>query len=123
MAANNYRQRIGAWGERLAEKYLLDRGFELIERNYRTRYGEVDLVMRQADLLVFVEVKTRSNDTFGFPEDSVTPLKQEHLLLAAEQYLDDHPELPENWRVDVVAILGKPGATPPEIVWFENALA
>ncbi|HEY4693260.1 MAG TPA: YraN family protein [Bellilinea sp.] len=123
MAANNYRQRIGAWGERLAEKYLLDRGFELIERNYRTRYGEVDLVMRQADQLVFVEVKTRSNDTFGFPEDSVTPLKQEHLLLAAEQYLDDHPELPENWRVDVVAILGKPGATPPEIVWFENALA
>lgn len=123
MAANNYRQRIGAWGERLAEKYLLDRGFALIERNYRTRYGEVDLVMRHSDQIVFVEVKTRSNNTFGFPEDSVTPLKQEHLLLAAEQYLEDHPELPDNWRVDVVAILGRPGATPPEIVWFENALA
>ena len=83
MATNNYRQRIGAWGELQAEGYLLERGMELIQRNYRTRYGEIDLVMKQGDLLVFVEVKTRSDNRFGPPEQSVTPDKQEHLLLAA----------------------------------------
>ncbi len=123
MATNNYRQRIGAWGERQAENYLLERGMELIQRNYRTRYGEIDLVMKHADTLVFVEVKTRSDNRFGPPEQSVTPDKQEHLLLAAEQYVDEHPDLPVDWRVDVVAVIGKPGSTPVEIIWFENALA
>lgn len=114
---------MGAWGERQAEEYLLARGLVLLERNFRTRYGEIDLVMQHGDQLVFVEVKTRSNDKFGLPEQSVTPVKQEHLLLAAQQYLADHPDTPDNWRVDVVAIVGKPGVTPPEILWFENALA
>ncbi|MRR29101.1 YraN family protein [bacterium] len=123
MATNTYRQRLGAWGELQAETHLLERGFELIQRNYRTRFGEIDLVMKQADLLVFVEVKTRSNNRFGPPEQSVTPEKQEHLLLAAEQYVEEHPELPADWRVDVVAVIGKPGAAPLEIIWFENALA
>ena len=123
MATNNYRQRIGAWGELQAEGYLLERGMELIQRNYRTRYGEIDLVMKQGDLLVFVEVKTRSDNRFGPPEQSVTPEKQEHLLLAAEQYLDEHPDSPVEWRVDVVAVIGKPGSAPVEIIWFENALA
>ena len=123
MATNNYRQRIGAWGERQAENYLLERGMELIQRNYRTRYGEIDLVMKHADTLVFVEVKTRSDNRFGPPEQSVTPDKQEHLLLAAEQYVDEHLDLPVDWRVDVVAVIGKPGSTPVEIIWFENALA
>ena len=123
MATNNYRQRLGAWGELQAENYLLARGLVLLERNFRTRYGEIDLVMQYEGQLVFVEVKTRSNIKFGQPEQSVTPLKQEHLLLAAQQYLVDHQDTTDNWRVDVVAIVGRPGVTPPEILWFENALA
>jgi len=123
MGTNNYKQRIGAWGEHQAEAYLVTRGLVLLERNFRTRYGEVDLVMIHGDQLVFVEVKTRSSQKYGLPEESVTPSKQEHLLLAAEQYMEDHPDLLDNWRVDVVAIVGKPGSTPPEILWFENALA
>lgn len=114
---------MGAWGESQAEEYLIAHGLVLIERNFRTRYGEIDLVMQHEDQLVFVEVKTRSNVKFGLPEQSVTPVKQEHLLLAAQQYLADHPDASDNWRVDVVAIVGRPGVTPPEFLWFENALA
>ncbi len=123
MGTNNFRQRFGAWGERQAEAYLLEHGLLLLERNYRTPYGELDLVMSQDGQLVFVEVKTRSNDKFGLPEESITRAKQEHLQMAAQQYLADHPDLTADWRVDVVSIRVRPGKDLPEITWFENALA
>ncbi|MBA4398776.1 MAG: YraN family protein [Chloroflexi bacterium] len=123
MGTNNFRQRFGAWGERQAEAYLLEHGLILLDRNYRTPYGELDLVMSQDGQLVFVEVKTRSNDKFGLPEESVTATKKEHLLMASQQYLADHPELPADWRVDVVSIRVRSGRDRPEITWFENALA
>lgn len=118
-----YRQQIGAWGERQAEQYLLDHGLIMIERNYRTPFGELDLVMSHGEQLVFIEVKTRSSNKFGWPEDAVTEKKQDHLVKAAEQYLAEHPEVTDNWRVDVVSVTGKPGRLAPEIMWFENALA
>ncbi len=122
MKRGNFKQRFGAWGERQAESYLIERGLEVLDRNYRTPSGEIDLVMRHGDQVVFVEVKTRSTTDFGMPEESVTETKQEHLLLAAQLYLDDHPELNSDWRVDVVSIISKRGGGPVEIVWFENAL-
>lgn len=122
MKKNNYRQRYGAWGEHQAEKYLIDKGLRTLERNYRTAFGEIDLVMSQDSQLVFVEVKTRSSKRFGWPEESVTDKKTDHLLLAVEQYLADHPEALDAWRVDVISICGTPGGSTPEITWFENAL-
>lgn len=119
----NFKQRFGAWGEHQAETYLILQGLSLLERNYRTPYGEIDLVMQHGDRIVFVEVKARSSDAFGLPEESVTDRKMEHLVQAAQKYMEDHPECALDWRVDVVSILGKPGKVPPEIVWFENALA
>lgn len=123
MKRNNFKQKFGAWGERQAEAYLIQRGLMLLERNFRTRSGEIDLVMRHDNQIVFVEVKTRSNAEFGMPEESVTELKQQHLLLAAQEYMDAHPEFKEDYRVDVISILGKRGNDPLEITWFENALA
>lgn len=123
MKPNNFKQQLGAWGERLAEAYLIDQGLELLERNFRTSYGEIDLVMLQGDQLVFVEVKTRSSDAFGLPEESVTERKKEHLLQAAQQYMEDHPDSQLDWRIDVVSIRKKAGNDPVEIIWFENALA
>lgn len=123
MKRNNFKQRFGAWGERQAEAYLVDRGLESLERNYRTEYGEIDLVMRQGDQIVFVEVKTRSNDAFGLPEESVTELKKAHLIQSAQKYMEDHPEILYEWRIDVVSIRGKRGSDPVEIYWIENALA
>ena len=115
------RQNLGRWGETLAADYLSRRGYILLERNARTPYGELDLVMRQGEGLVFVEVKTRASRAYGLPEESITPRKQEHLLNAARAYLQSHTELGGDWRVDVIAIRRMPGA-PPEVVHFENVL-
>ncbi len=117
------RQQIGRWGEQLAEQYLLARGCELVERNARTPYGEIDRIVQQDRVTVFVEVKTRTSASFGLPEASITARKREHLLHSAEAYLQAHPELDGDWRVDVIAIQGRPGQSDPQIVWFENAVS
>ena len=72
-------------------------------------------------VLIFVEVKTRSSHAFAYPEDSVTQRKQAHMLSAAADYLQAHPESSESWQFDVIAIEGKPGGKP-EIVHFENVI-
>ena len=66
----------GAWGEELALRYLTQQGYELVERNYRTRYGELDLVLRHQDTLVFAEVKLRRGTGLGHPLEALTPRKQ-----------------------------------------------
>ena len=119
----SYRQQIGRWGESVAESYLKDHGLELVARNQRTASGEIDLVMRSADGLVFVEVKARTSDAYGMPEAALTETKRAHLLAAAEEYLQSLTEPITNWRVDVVAVRGKPGDLDVEVIWFENALA
>jgi putative endonuclease len=116
------KQAVGRWGERLAEEYLIQRGYSFIERNVRTPYGEIDLVMQaDSDVLVFVEVKTRKTATFGKPEESITAQKRTHMVQSAESYLLQHPVFCGDWRVDVIAIY-QPGSEAPEIRWFENAL-
>lgn len=102
-------QRKGNRGEDVALRYLLSRGFELVERNYRTRYGEVDLVLRQADTLVFVEVKWRSSIDYGSPVEAVDQRKQQAIRSMAEQYLAEKEPKYEEIRFDVVGILGGSG--------------
>lgn len=117
-----YRQRLGSWGEKLAEDYLSGRGWVLLKRNYRTRYGEIDLVMQDQEMIIFVEVKTRSNLKFGNPEEGITLKKKERMLRSAEACLQEHPEWGSYYRIDVIAVFGRPAAGSPEIIWFENAL-
>jgi putative endonuclease len=134
---NKSRQELGKWGEGLAVDYLLQRGYFILERNARTPYGEIDLVTRQdlsqsgsqpdsavllSSVTVFVEVKTRSSEAFGFPEESITPRKRAHLLSAAQAYLQSHPELDGDWRVDVIAIQCSASSREPTILHFENAV-
>lgn len=114
---------MGKWGEALAADYLIARGCQIVGRNIRTPYGEIDLLAIDGDQTVFVEVKTRTTGTFGAPEVSVTPRKQAHMQAAAEAYLVDHPEMETSWRIDVIAIYGRPGDPAPEIVCFENAIS
>jgi len=113
------KQEIGTWGETEAEKYFTKLGLKLIQKNYRTRFGEIDLIMQDGDEYVFVEVKTRTTPSFGFPEEAVNDEKIDHLTEAAEKYLETHPEI-EEWRMDVLAIIGKPGMTNPQIEWYKN---
>ena len=116
------KQKLGKWGEDLAEKFLISRGIRIIDRNVYTTYGEIDLVCLEGDELIMVEVKTRSTLRFGFPEESVNRKKLEHILLSAEIYLQEHTDLPEKWRVDVIAITGKPESQKQEINWFKNVI-
>jgi putative endonuclease len=100
-----YQQHVGKTGEALAAKYLEDRGYQIIEQNFTSRYGELDLVARDGDSIVFVEVKTRTSSAFGEPEDSVTPEKLERIINTALLWLQANPDQPDDWRIDVVAIL------------------
>jgi putative endonuclease len=114
------KQSLGRWGEEAAAAYLAVRGYEIVARNVRTEYGELDLIAKHGVQLVFVEVKARSSKQYGEPEQAVTLLKQEHLANAAESYLQAHPH-EGDWRIDVIAISRRAGSEP-EIVHFENAL-
>lgn len=128
----NRRQLLGRWGEDQAAEYLVEHGYSILERNVRTRYGEIDLVAQLPEgillsseshqVTVFVEVKTRSNQTFGLPEESVTARKREHMIAAAQSYLQAHPELGDAWRIDVIAIQRLQPGKSPSIYHFENAI-
>ena len=116
------RRNLGIWGEKKASEYLLGRGYTLCERNVRTAYGEIDIVARKDGVTYFVEVKTRRTQTFGFPEESITPMKRDHLVNSAQAYLLDHPKLDGKWQIDVIAIQHlDPG--PPKIIHFKNAIS
>ena len=115
------RQSLGAWGETLALKYLVQQGDVLVSRNYRTRYGELDLVTRRRGTTVFTEVKTRRTDAYGPPEAGVTYSKARHLIASAQAYLQAHPEHDGDWQIDVIAVRPAAGL-PPEIVHFKNAV-
>jgi putative endonuclease len=119
----SHNRALGAWGEQQAIDYLVARGFVMVERNFHTPYGEIDLIVKRADDLVFVEVKTRSSDTFGWPELALTRQKRAHLLNAALYYLQQHPDFEGNWRVDVIAIRHSREKGSPELVWIENVVA
>lgn len=127
------RRKLGSWGESVAADYLTAGGYTILERNARTRYGEIDLVARQEvkvqgeqkqtlKITVFVEVKTRSSKTFGYPEESITARKRAHMLAAAQAYLQEHPDLDDDWRIDVIAIQRFSAREEPGVVHFENAL-
>ena len=111
---------IGARGEELATAYLRDQRYTILERNFRCKGGEVDIVARDGKTLVFVEVKTRRSDAYGVPQLAVTPFKQRQISKAAltwlaKQRLTDSPA-----RFDVIAIvLHDPGK--PVIEQIRNA--
>ena len=99
-----HRQLLGKIGEHLAANYLQKRGYRIIERNFKARYGELDLICVKDDILVFVEVKTRMGEAFGKPEESVTPRKLREVIKTAEYYKLSHSRLPDALRIDVIGI-------------------
>lgn len=116
------RKKLGGWGESFAENYLTEIGYTVLERNVRTPHGEIDLIAEQQGVIVFVEVKTRTSRRYGYPEESVTPSKQAHLLASAQAYLQSHPELLGDWRIDVIAIERRAAEEKPFVAHFENAV-
>jgi putative endonuclease len=98
------RKTTGMIGEKLAADFLMKQGYEIVETNYRCKEGEVDIIARDGDCLVFVEVRAKSGNTFGSPEESVTARKKEHLKNVAIRYQETHDGLPTQWRIDFVAV-------------------
>lgn len=115
-----YRKEIGSKGENIAADYLIERGYLLLDRNYHTRYGELDLVMLENGMIVFVEVKTRTSTSFGTPEESITLSKLEHLENAGLLWLQAHPESPDDWRIDAVSIFMQKNGKIRDIRHFIN---
>lgn len=97
-------QRLGKLGEALAATYLQGRGYQLLNRNFKARYGEIDLIFTYKSTLVFVEVKTRIGREFGLPEEAVTPKKLREVIKTSQYYALLHPRLPATQRIDVVGI-------------------
>ena len=112
------RQTVGKFGEDLACKFLTKHGFKILERNFRIRGGEIDIIAREGRTLVYVEVKTRSSHQFGLPEEAVTYWKIKFLERAAKFYRNAHPNLPVQERIDVVTI--DTSRTPTHLKLIKN---
>lgn len=99
------RQALGAWGEEQAVTYLRNQGITILARNYRTPVGEIDIIARQKQLLLFIEVKTRRGTAFGTPQEAVGLRKQQQIIRTAHWYLAQQKVTHLQPRFDVVAIL------------------
>ena len=102
----------GAWGEKAAAEWLVSRGWHILERNYRTRFGELDIIAENERFLVFFEVKTRRNARLAAACEAVTPAKQARLQSSPAE---------KQPRFDVIEVYGEEGAAAPRIRQIENA--
>jgi putative endonuclease len=116
------RKETGILGEKLAGDFLRKRGYHIREANYRCPEGEIDLIAQHKDYLVFVEVRTKRSLKFGSPEESITAAKKEKLRTVAAHYQQTHSNLPQLWRIDVVAIELDQRGKPSRIELIENAV-
>ncbi len=121
MTSGSNTRRIGRLGEDLAARYLQSQGYRILERNYRCRDGEIDLVAVDGSCLVFVEVRTRRSTRFGTPEESVTPWKKDKLLRAAQSYVAERG-WEGFWRIDLLAIEISPKGSIKRINLVKNAV-
>ena len=108
-------------GEEFAVQYLKDRGYQILERNYRLRSGEIDVIAKEGRQIVFVEVKTRRTLKFGVPQAAVTLAKQKQISKIALSYLQANNLLDTPCRFDVVAIFLSSKSTPPKLEHIQNA--
>lgn len=103
MGKNN---ELGQEGEQLAANYLKNKGWDILEMNYRYSRSEIDLIASKNSLLIFVEVKARTNTTYGLPEDFVDEKKDENIMKAADHYINEI-NWKENIRFDIISIIKK----------------
>ena len=119
------KRRFGDAGERIAERYLKEHGYEIVDRNYRKPYGEIDLIVKKNGLLVFVEVKTRDmKHAHNFlPEQSVNRLKIQKIQKMCQTYLfEKHYSQNQKWQIDVMAISIDINSMKAKVRHMENAV-
>jgi putative endonuclease len=112
-----YKIKLGSWGEELAAQFLVNKGYQIIDQNYRIKGGEIDLICAKDQGLVFVEVKTRTTKNFGFAEEAVDQRKRQKIHRAIENYLTEH-KTKLSPRLDVIIVeLFSP---KPNFIHYEN---
>jgi len=108
----------GLAAEKLAATFLAKQGLKLVAQNYHCKYGEIDLIMQEASTLVFIEVRQRSNSQFGSAAASITPQKQQKLILTAQHYLQQHGECA--CRFDAIVMRNTDAKA---LEWIRNAFS
>lgn len=117
------RSRLGAYGEGIARDYLKAKGYRVMDSNFRCPWGEVDIVAREGDCLVFVEVRTRRGPLqYGTPEESLTRKKRDNLVATAETYIQDCADPPEDWRIDLIGVYLDRRSAVQRVVHLANAV-
>jgi putative endonuclease len=112
-ATTDRRRALGEFGERVAERWYVERGAEVLDRNWRVREGEIDLVIRRSNALVFVEVKTRRSTRFGLPIEAITPAKAARLRRLVGLWIAAHPSVRyRSVRIDIASVLVERDAAP-----------
>lgn len=113
----------GNLGEKLAANFLRKKGYNIIETNYRCKQGEIDIVAHKKESLIFVEVRTKTGNDFGIPEESVTSSKKEKLIAAAFNYLTERHKHNLIWRIDFIAVDLDSKGKVKRIELIENAIS
>lgn len=116
------RKRLGDMGERLAGQHLEAKGYRILERNWRKREGEIDIIVQRGGLVAFVEVRTRRGNRMGTACESITPAKAARMRVLAEAYGAEACDLPEARRIDLVAVDFAPDGRLASLVHYENAV-
>ncbi len=112
---------LGSRGEQIATSFLVKNGYKIIEKNFKIRYGEIDIIVLDPTkkILVFVEVKTRTSDEFGTPFEAITYFKLKSVIKTAQVYKLSHKNLPDAMRIDAIAVTID-GTSDPVVEHLEN---
>lgn len=116
------RKETGNLGEKLVRDHLKKRHHRILETNYNCTYGEIDIISKQKDTLVFTEVRTKTGSDFGTPEESITRTKRGRMRSCALYYLQTHENPGKTWRIDVAAVEMDKNGKPSRIEFIENAV-
>jgi len=116
----SHKQNLGKYGEDIAADYLIGHGYHLIQRNFKARYGEIDIIAQKNSILVFIEVKTRIGKKYGTPEEAVTKRKIHEVTVTAEYFYLLNSNLPKAHRIDVIAIELFPDKTIQDLRHIKN---
>ena len=118
----NSRKDLGDFGERVAKAHLESKGYRVLATNFRVREAEVDIVAERDGVVAFVEVKTRRGDAMGSAVEAIDRRKAQRLLLAAQAFGQQHPELPPGRRIDLIAIDLDAGGRVVSLQHIESAI-
>jgi putative endonuclease len=117
------KQDTGNLGEKFAQSFLKRKGYKIIATNYRSSYGEMDIILRKADCLIFAEVRCKRSHVFGTPEESITSSKKQKLISMAQGYIQKNPPVCKSWRIDFIAVEIDANNRATRIEHFENAVS